>query len=477
MLTIDALKNALPLTEVVDSNGFRLLAVPGTPLDELVKATRSDANFNTFNNGEFQPDITNIEYIANCKDPVLGFSQHDNAMDHVVEVATNAVREHMTFAKNVVAPAVQELVEKTAATLNAMQPSSLLGMEVVAWEPPKPLDNSSLQTAVKKFEETPYDTPALAMKLPDMAVSDIAELMGSGAGSLDKDVAFWLATKGDSFLINLWENVFQIKQAGLNDKAVSFRDFIEDRENGIDNALGIFLIARKLFDNPPKDTQMPMVKYNDLMADYRNQAGAKICRVLADLEKIQKNKVLIRSIENGRTTIVNNSVYRAWIENGGDNEVLFGNAMSRTPTTLLDSIVAQASELKGAWQRHATLVAVTESNNRFARTKEVLARHFDAQLRATEGQEATQGNRETVSRLFNDMLADIRADEIDDLWKLGLKLVCRARFHRTEAERILSGMERIKKQHPEVDVREAAAASIIEYIAYWVGTQFKVVKI
>lgn len=478
MLTRDALESSLPLTEVLDSNGFRLIAIPGTPLDELVKATRSDPNFNTFNAGEFQPNISDIEYIANCKDPLLGCSPHDTAMDHVTDVAIKAVREHMVFAKNVVAPAVQQLVEQTAATLNDMSPSSLLGMEVVVWEAPKPLENSALQSAVKKFEEVPFDMPHLGMKLPDMSVAEIVELMGSGSGSLDKDIQFWAAAKGDTFFINLWENVFQVKQADINDRQpVAFRDFIEDRINGTDNALAIFLISRKLFDAPPKDTQMSMAAFNNLIVEYRNQSAAKICRALGELERTEKNRVLIRSIENKRTTVVNSSVYRAWIEAGGDNEVLFGNALDVAPTTLTDTINAKASVLKTNWQRHATLVAINEANKKFSRTKEILARHFEIQLRATEGQDATEGNRTMVVGLFNSLLNEVRLDEIDDLWKLCLKLVCRSRFHRTEAERILSGIERIKKQHPEIDVREAAAASVIEYVAYWVSTQFKVTKI
>jgi hypothetical protein len=478
MLNREALESALQLTEVLDSQGFRLLAIPGTPLDELTKATRSDANFNTFSNGEFQPNITDICYIANCKDEMLQCSPHDVAMDHVTDVAIKAVREHMVFAKNVVAPAVQQLVEQTMSAMNDMTPSSMTGMEVVVWETPKPMENTALATAVRKYEEVPYDTPVLGMKLPNMAVSDIIELMGSGSGSLDKDVAFWASTKGESFFIRLWENVFQIKQADLKDNIpVSFRDFIENRVDGVDNALAIFLISRKLFDNAPKDVAMSSASFNSLIVDYRNQSASRLCRALNDMDKIEKSKVLIRSIDKKRVVTVNSTVYRAWIDAGGDNEVLFGNALETMPSTLADDISAKAPMLKVNWQRHATLISITEDNKKFSRTKEILARNFDLQMRTTENENITLGNREMISKTFNSLLQEVRVDEIDDLWKLCLKLVCRSRFSRTEAERILSGIERIKKQHPEIDVREAAAASVIEYVAYWVSTQFRVCKI
>lgn len=476
MLSREALNSALPLTEVLDTRGFAVIPVPGTPLEALVKATRSDANFMTQTSEGFQPSLYDIEYIANAKDETLGGSPHDFAMDDVVEIARTAVRGHVTFARTVVAPAVEELVCKTAETLNEMTPSSLLGMEVVVWEAPAPLVNSALDTLVRRYSETPYDIPALAMKLPDLPVSDILPLLQSGAKGLDDDVAAWAAAKGESFFLNLWEHVFQIKQAELNERqSRTFRDFIEDREQGWDYALGIFLLARRLADEVLPGTSMSESAYTSLMVEFRNQAGAKLCRVLDELDQIDKNQILVRT-HTDTTTIVNGTVYRAWIEAGGDNEVLFGNLLTLPAKVSVEQINAEAAALKAAWQRHAMLTATVESNRRFERIKEILLRHFESQMRSiSEGEEATLANRETVLKLFREQVAQMRTDDMADLWTLCLKLVCRSRFFRTDAERILSGIERVKRENPNIDVREAAAVSVIEYIGYWVSSQLKVI--
>lgn len=478
MLTTDALNSALPLTEVLDVNNLALMPIPGTPLEALVKATRSDEKFVNATGGEFSIDLNSIEYIANAKNPVFGASPHDIVMDDVVQVTTKAVQGHITFAKTVVAPAVSELVEKTMLTLRDLVSSSLLGMEVVVWSPPKPLENSALETAVRRFEEVPFDSPALRMRAPSLTVKEIVELMGAGSSGLDGDIQEWAAQKGETFFINIWEQVFQIKQAGLNDRtSVTFRDLIENRESGVDNALAIFLLARKLADGPLPGTEMDLRSFETTAVEYRNQAGARLCRALDELALICKNEVLIRSM-SGSTTVVNAPVYRKWIEAGGENEILFGNLLDLPSVVTVEQITLKATKLKAVWQRHAALTATVETNRRFSRTKEVLMRHFQTQMREIpEDELATLGNRELVIKLFSDLLDTVRESEMSDLYTLCLKLVCRSRFYRTDAERILFGIERIKRENPHIDVREAAAVSIIEYIAYWAAAQFKVIGI
>lgn len=481
MLSNEALNSALPLTSVLDAAGFKLTPIPGTPLERLVQATRSDDNFNIATDvagvTEYQPSLSDIEYIANCKDDVLQVSPHDTVMDDVTEIGIAAVREHMVFARTVVAPAVQNLVENVAETLNAITPSSLLGMEVVVWEPAAPLQNNALENMVRRFENTPFDSPSMAMRCPSITVAEMIELMKTGSNSMDKDIEAWAASKGESFFINIWENVFQIKQAELNERVpVTFRDFTENRESGPDNALAIFLLSRRLLDDPLPETTMDMKMYSNMMADYRNQAGARVCRALDELENIGKSQLLVRSV-NGPVTTVYSFVYRKWIEAGGSNEILFGNLLESPFSSTVEMLNAKAESLKAKWARHAALTATVEANRKFVRTKEALLDHFIKQMREVDegGIEAgSLGNREIVIRKFRELLDDVTDDELKDLWTVSLKLVCRSRFARTDAERILAGIEQVKRDHPELDVREAAAMSVLKYVAYWLTAQYKV---
>jgi len=504
MLTMESLKAALPLATVLDSRGLILTPVTGSPLDAIVAATRSDTNFNDVvpegmdrsagssggvSAGCYTPDIVNIEYIANCKSPELKLqqidptietipnisSQHDLVMDHVVSVASEAIRNHMIFAKDVVAAAVENLVTRTQTVLATLTPSALMSMEVVVYNPPKPLTNSNLESAVRKFSDLPFDIPVMNMKLPTISASEIVELMKTGSRSLDDDITEWVASKGDLFFINIWENVFQIKQAELHEREpITFKTFLFDSVDAIDNALAVYLLARKLEDGPLPDTEMNLNAYNKTIIEYRNHAAHRLSIAFDELDKISKAGLLVRKVE-GSVTTVNGDVYAKWIEAGGDNEVLFGNALSAGKEVTLSAIDANASTLKELWVKHATLISSVERNRLFNRTKEILSHEFNKQLvEVSDDEVGGPDSRANIIKAFNDCLTNLREDELQDLWDAVLKLLCASRFVRTEARRILLGIERVKKENPHVDVRECAAISMIEYCAWWLTSQFKV---
>ena len=94
-----------------------------------------------------------------------------------------------------------------------------------------------------------------------------------------------------------------------------------------------------------------------------------------------------------------------------------------------------------------------------------------------EEERALVGDAHRVGSRFGELLEEVRENELDDLYSLALRLVCEARFSHTDARTILAGIERVKRENPSVDVREAAAISVIEYVATWASKQFRVVAV
>lgn len=473
MLSKEALTSALPLATVFDDRRILVMPVAGTPLAKLVEATRSDSKLMATIGGEFNPLIDEIAYMANVKDPVLEHSLHDRVMDEITTVCIEAVRNHMSQARTVVAPAVQEMVEKTAEAMGALAPSSLLGMEVVSWLPPAPMTSPAFETMVRKFQEVPYDVPRMGVNCPDVGMKELTDMLLSGSGSVDASVGEWIAAKGESFFVGLWSDMFQMKPVGEHDSPRDFRSYMEDPEYGLDNALAVFLWARKLVEGALPETNMPARSFETYMAEFRDQAGARLCRGFDEMATAFKNKQLIKAVY-GNVTVVFDNVYKEWLEEGGSNEVLFGNLLSQPFSTHTDVINARAAELKQKWNTHAALTKLTEANRNFMRTKDILRTVFEAQIQTlSDPDEANANNLTQVMKLFEEQLDNVRVDELENLWGVCLRLVCRSRFYRTDAERILTGVERAKKANPEIDVREAAAASMIEYIGHWVASQLR----
>lgn len=475
MLSQEALIASTPLASLLDQRKLHLVPIQGTPLEALVAASRVQT---TLPGSDYVIDPALTATVANAKDAATGICDHDPVMDDIVHVAANAVREHIAFAKSVVAPSVQDLVEKTLQTLAEPVSGGTLGMEVIVKELAAPLAQPQLEKEIRRFDETPFDSPALQMRCPDLSAQAVAELMQVGQPSVDEAIAQWLETKGEGFVQCVWECVFQVKVLETSDTNVrTFSTYVNDRDQGADYALAIFLIARKLVETTLDGVEMTLVQYQDLAASYRDQAAMRLVSVLNDYDRTNRNGMLVASTSN-QTVTVNGAVYQNWIADGGENEVLFGMLLSGEPVFAVDQINAQAETLKAAWSRYATLQQVVERNRRYDRTKAALARHFASQLAGmAEEERALVGDAHRVGSRFGELLEEVRENELDDLYSLALRLVCEARFSHTDARTILAGIERVKRENPSVDVREAAAISVIEYVATWASKQFRVVAV
>jgi len=345
---------------------------------------------------------------------------------------------------------------------------------VIIEEIPAPLTNVAFDTMVSKFAGTVYQSPALNLRCPDQSLAEIKALMKTGAGSIDSDIDQWLAARGDTWLIELWEGVFQIKErSGTGASKRLFTDWIEDKECGGDYALAIFLLSRKLFDAPLEGTTSHLPQYERTCADYRDQSGARLCRELERIDRNHKNGMLVVKMAGLQVTVCG-EVYRDWIAAGGDNDVLFGNALSPMPDILAGQIDAKGDQLKRAWMRHAGLVATVERNQQFNRTKDYFARHFQDQLTELANTEAGDlGNMAMLQKAFMLELEKVKESDFDCLYSLALKLVCEVRFPEKASYEILAGIDRNQKENPTLPVREAAMLAVLEYICCWLASQIK----
>jgi hypothetical protein len=475
MLNRQTLLAALPLTERLDAVKMALHPVAGSPLDAMVNATRSDEGLFDAAQGNVEVFVSHIETMANKTQVAYGTSHHCATLDQIAAMAIAATTKHLQFAKMVVAPTINDLYTRVKGSLAEVNASSLLGMEVEVLREPAPLENPQLQSAVRKFDGMTIEDLPLSLHLPDQNAQELQALAMTGSAALDAAIAEWLSMKGDSFLFSIWEGVFQQKPL-QNPK--SFLQLITDRQAGVDNSLAIYLFARKLTDGkPPEGTQMSLGVFKQRIVDFRNQAGASLSRALDKIDRAMKNGVMVREVINGKT-VVYEPLYRKFIEAGGTNEMLFANSMAGSYAVALPDLIAGKNNLAERWAMHAALVKTAESNQRFNKTKSFIELHFNSQLAEIAGtEEATQHNIEGVRRLFEGVMAGVRDSDMENLYALCLKVVCRARFYRSDAELILTGIEAAKRENPQLSVREAATISSISYVAAWGARMMKLVSI
>lgn len=477
MLSQQSLEAVLPLAEVMDRNSVIVTPVTGTPLDQLVNATRSGPQFAIpvdGKAGQFNPDIFNIGYMANQPSQATGVCEHDVAQDNIVEMAARGVRGHLMVIRSAVIPAIIELHDAVEKQMDSMPTSKILGMEVKIFDLPAPMKSPAIEGLISKWQGVPFASPALRMKCPDMSMEDIRELMKTGASGFDADVDKWIAIKGDSFFLQLWEDIFQTKNSNFE----RFNQAVECREEGLDRSVAIFLIARKLVDEAPEGTRMSLPALRELAQQYRDQAAAKIQRGLDDWANVKKRKQLVKKVD-GRCILVNECVYRPWIADGGDNDVLFGNLVKQTNYTSVDQFKNAAGELKTAWNRTVATSGTAEKSERFLLLKQMLLGEFRKSVSDLAdldgGPDASAAERVEVINRFRAELNTLREIDTLDRYQLCVKLVCRSRFFKIpDAEDFVLQMMKIEKDNPNITAREAATIATIDYIACWVAEMFRV---
>lgn len=476
MISQSNAKSAIALAEEFDRRNLILQPVPGTPLYELVKFSNLLA-FET-NTTDYRPSPAEIEAAT------VGYvdgapSQHSIELDALSTQIAKAVSQHLNFAKNVVRPVVEELVNEVQADIAALTINPEYSLDVVVVDPPAPLISSTFEEMVEEFKETDYLPINGYMSLVSKTTPEILETMVTGTAEIDEAVNAWAAQRGDAFFQNVWNCVFTPEPTEQR-----FESLIQDPDLGVDAAITVFLLCRRLYDNPPEHTAVSLVKYNEQIADLRNQAALRIHHGYEEYSRINSLKLLIRKVTKNEL-YVNGEVYRKWIEEGGKNAVLFGSVLSNRPVKYVADLNEKAAELVQIWEQHNHILNVTVRNKRFVtyktimleRTQQVVANNLQAcfgpiangRSISIELPEFQQGNY--CLKEFIDTLIE---SDFDNLWTVCTKAVCRAGFFYTAAEKILFGIEKACKENAGIEVREAALLSLVEYVTDYVCDQIQV---
>lgn len=476
MLSTEAIDSVWALTDRCDANKFVIMPMPDTPLAALVVEAGASEGLNIVRpDGTYEPDVVAITTVANVVNQLQGVNCHEELKKKMGSEIGKAIQGHITMAKSVVAPAVEALALAVAEDLSNRTVSGLLGMEVITSISPDILRNANFGTMVSKYAEVPFDNPQLILNLPDQTHEELRELIKTGSATIDADVDSWLADVGDSFLAKVYQDAFQCKTEGPDSiGGPSFRGLVSDRINGRNNAMAIFLLSNRLIEEPLTGTEMNPNAYENLVSDFRSQAGAQLCRLIDSELQAEKNGQMVLNYTSNKITVID-SIYRKWMEDGGDNEVLFGNLRQQTPFLTVAEINEHAAALRSEWSSFCVITSMIEANKKYVNTKEALAENFRRLLNeAVEDQDGVEGGVESVMNKFNLLLDDVAESEMDCLYSLSLKLVCRSRFPNTDAEVILTNIETFKKQNPNVPIADVATVVYMKHIARWVASMFVV---
>lgn len=492
MLNSSTLAMSMPLAEQLDANGIALTAIPGTPLDHLIKACEvpSDATLSNSETGEYFVDFIRVADQANTVVPLFDKSRHDYVLGDIKIVGADAVRRVIGIIRNKAAPTIGELVELVNARLAAAPVSQLSSLEIATNESSAALYNPALSGLIEKYELMPPAEPTINTALPRIPAAEIMPLLETGIASLDTDVAQWIASVPPYELEAIWNDFFcaltprndEVERGSgfgtVTSVQTPFTTLIDQNEV---TRLVVFLIARHLLENEVvlDNTEMSLSSYNETLKTYVEQAGRLLNRQLEKNSASITNGVLVTAIK-GNTIVVNTPVYNSWLANGGDNDILFGMVLSGRPTYNVATLDANREQYRDIWKQKVAILTSTESAQRFNFLREQLVLCYEDMLNREENEEGIKLNAREIfeyMKCFKDNLECISIQESQDLYNVCLKLVCRTRFSKIPAEQFLLKMDEIARTQPKLTAKEAATLAMLDYICDWVASQFQPIAV
>lgn len=479
MLSFESYKSVSDIGRDLAERKIKLNPIGGSVIANLFSTSYVPKDFSIKTDNvsqEFQNRLLEIIEINNRSNKDLTSNIHNKVQSECVRVVSKAISSHLSFARNVVNPIVSELASNTLDELESYTKVNVTDFNILEYSPPKPYYNSKLEDLVSRFKDAKFgdmDTKRIA---GETSLSEVSDLLKTNIPTLDEDIKYWIDNACESWLLNIWSEVFSIKG--------SLQTLLTSSTNGYDNALYIYLITEKFVLVGPIDGIMvDLPTFNKTVAEIRKQAGAQVYRNIQDIKRVSDTKTLVKRIDS-KTTFVNSKVYSEWLDNGGQVEMLLGNMLNEKRLYLGADIISNGTSLISKWNNYYTIKKQEFLNFKFKNVQNILAKHFrtqinDARQRIKEKKPCDIESLEDcllVEKLFAQAIANIKQVDLENIYLLSLKLCCASRFAKTDAESILLNINRLINTEEHITEREAATITTIEYINNWLISQIDISK-
>ena len=471
MLTQDSLSAAFPLAQKLAEKGVVLTPVPNTPLETIVNASLvhiqaaqgSPAAMETL--GDFQTALLEGSVY---KDP-NGLVAHDDVMAAAVAAASQAVVFNLDLARNKVNPIVQAVMAQAQGAMdqNAQAALAPLAIEPFYYQPI--WNNALLGDMVARHQNTVIcDTKLQSLNIP-RPVSYL-EAMATGATGFDAEIAEFCNTVGEDYVAGIWARTFG-PQADFN-----LLDVLRGNYEKANAGLIVYLMARRYQEDVPEGVNMELSAWKAYISTIMAQGGRDVVRTLSKRERDMAMQTLVIDSpgpDSPKGLIrVNGDVYDNWIREGGTPEVLMGACFAdgqRGYRALLE----KSEYYNKTWTRNRALLETQLSFERFGALVNGLRAAMASQINAMPD-DMLVTDRAILHERLRKHIGYVRQVDLECLWKVSRRLVCRVMFPHTDAEAVLIAIDKSSQEHPELDIREAALLATVDYVTAWVCKLFTV---
>lgn len=499
MLSKYSIESALLPMELHQRKNQVIVPRPGTPLASLCSSSvvpslwccdtasklapgsqeESDCIIDAFG-------VTNQPSIEGAANPTI----HDSVQNTLVLDTVEKIRRHMNFARNVVKPRIMDLAAAVRADMDAVPGSRLVNIEVETYSVTPVISMPAFQRLIDRFCPISYVNATFtrfAGILPVISTDQLLDIIasnfdaGTGAGVRAK-LNEWLSIKGNNFIEHVWNKYFlepyvHLKPADVN---VGFRheELLRSHDNRVDEIAVVFLLAAGLFNNPPKDTNVDLQFFNDAVVALRNNAAMSLANKQRFDSGSNMSTALVREFYPNKI-VVNTDVYDCWIkEDGNSPDALLGMMLSKDRFFKSEDITANAGRYIELWDKHSRHDAHSYRMQQFNAFQSSLKKHYQLTLEnLSESEKSAMGARQGTIKAAEAIIREVTVKDMDEVFNVCKKLVCRGIFSATDAESIIDSVSTYMTTGDGIDIAEAEAIATVEYIAKWVAKMMRAVPV
>ena len=482
MLSKEIIESAISTTEILDKNKIMILARPNTELEKLNTLTTDPFlvpnNILTSKELNYQETIDKI--ITRVSIPSLADnrqSEHDIQLDLMVDGLSEIVNHHLNFTRNTVKPMISELAKQLTEALANVPETATYNPIVKKWDIPTPMLITTMVDSIEEFKDEPYLAQTLLCNFPKKSGIEVVELMKTGSKTVDGEIDSWVSVVG----VDLFEKIYETVYTSSANQTTE--NLFSNRTIGTDAAFAVFLISKKLFDNPLQDTPYSLTENRKIHAELFKQAALRCSQAYQRRDTNLKLKLLLVNWDNQEVTVFK-PVYDSWLEEKGNPAVLYGNLLSDRPVAFLPAMLAIEQQCINKWVQQNNLMTLNLKNKRFVTFKETLinvTQRFIIENMKTLFGELVDPNNLTVTtpaaqigiKNVKDRIANLTIKDIENVYILSGELVAKHIFYYTDAYAILTCIEKAMEDNKNISVLEAALISTIEYVTDYVTSQLK----
>ena len=462
MISNSTLTNIAELAKTISEQGR--VAVPVA--DSALALLCNNTTITGFDSGD---DI--VEKIALESDNVV----HNSMMDELVGTVSSAVCGHIDFAKNVVNPAIKEVVKYLGSHLDGYTSESVIDTRIERVSLPDFLLNKGIRGEIEGYSMggvKKYIEPEGVLNLPNIEFDKLPEAVTTGSGNLDTSIGTWLAGQPAGFLNEVYE-IFFADPKEHRRESVSMISYLNDFTFGYDRAIAIFLLARRIMNSGQSQRN---VDFGSRLKQFLEVSSYKVADFIKVMEDAERTEQIILSHDKVSKVIkVCTATYLPWLDKGNTPEVLYGASLANGNIFTASKLAERKDELLKAWGVHRAALNSSYRNSYHNGYITALRDGFYKDMVTMTEPEleyhAQNPNaKDEIAKLLEIELREVSLDDRKDHYRTVTRLVARARFFYTDVYKFLSTVDELTKDN-NTSLEEALCIATIEYVDDYVSGQ------